>query len=98
MTNKTFSELNSEEFETLLRRMQTEQFGDLTTVEFFTALSALAEVETRETIELTASVKEGQLVLHPSREVPVRSNEIQFGDKRVVIRLASETSQPERTS
>ena len=45
MAEKTFENMSSEEFEALLDGMQTEEFGDLTTGEFFTALSALADIE-----------------------------------------------------
>jgi hypothetical protein len=44
MTDKTLAEMSGEEFAALLDAIQTEEFGDLTTDEFFTALSALAEV------------------------------------------------------
>ena len=91
VTKKTFAEMSSEEFELLLDKMQTEEFGDLTTDEFFTALSALAEAETpRETIELTATVKNGQLTFLGPSPLPARGNEICFGDKRVVIKLVPE--------
>jgi hypothetical protein len=47
MTEKTLADMSREEFESLLNRMQTEEFADLTTDEFFTALSALADEERR---------------------------------------------------
>ncbi len=91
MAEKTFAEMSSEEFEALLDKMQTEDFGDLTTEEFFTALSALAEQETpRETLELRATVKDGQFIFLEPAPLPVHGNEIRFGDKRLVIKLVSE--------
>jgi hypothetical protein len=91
MTEKTFTDMSGEEFESLLAKMQTEEFGDLTTDEFFTALSALAEIETpRETIELRATVKEGQLTFLEPAPLPAHGNEIHVGDKRVVIKLVPE--------
>jgi hypothetical protein len=91
MAEKTFAEMSSEEFESLLDKMQTEEFGDLTTDDFFTALSALAEAETpRETIELKATMKGGQLTFLEPAPLPVHGNEICFGDKRVVINLVPE--------
>jgi hypothetical protein len=91
MTEKTFTDMSGEEFESLLDRMQTEEFGDLTTDEFFTALSALAETETpRETIELRATVKEGQLTFLEPAPLPAHGNQIRIGDKRVVIQLVPE--------
>jgi hypothetical protein len=83
--------MSGEEFESLLAKMQTEEFGDLTTEEFFTALSALAETETpRETIELRATVKEGQITFLEPAPLPTHGNEIRIGDRRVVIKLVSE--------
>jgi hypothetical protein len=91
MAEKMLAEMNSEEFESLLDRMQTEEFGDLTTEEFFTALSALAETETpRETIELRATVKEGQLTFLEPAPLPAHGNQFRIGDKRVVINLVPE--------
>jgi hypothetical protein len=91
MTEKTLADMSREEFESLLDRMHSEEFGDLTTDEFFTALSALAEAETpRETIELRATVKEGQLSFLEPAPLPAHGNQIRIGDKRVVIKLVSE--------
>jgi hypothetical protein len=91
MTNKTLAGMNREAFESLLNRMQTEEFGDLTTNEFFTALSALADAETpRETIELRATVKEGQLTFLEPAPLPAYGNQIRVGDRRVVIKLVPE--------
>jgi len=91
MAEKTFAEMSSEEFEALLDQMQTEEFGDLTTEEFFAALSALVEAETpRETIELRATVKEGRFTFLEPAPFYARGNEIRFGDKRVVIQFAPE--------
>jgi hypothetical protein len=91
MTEKTLADMSREEFESLLDRMQTEEFGELTTNEFFTALSALADAETpRETIELRATVKEGQLTFLEPNPLPAHGNEIRVGDRRVVINLVPE--------
>lgn len=88
MAEKTFEDMSSEEFEVLLDKMQTEEFGNLTTDEFFTALSALADAETpRDTIELRATVKSGQLTFLEPAPLRVNGNEIRLGDKRVVIKL-----------
>ena len=91
MTERTLADMSREEFESLLDRMQTEEFGDLTTDEFFTALSALADAETpRETIELRATVKEGQLTFLEPVPLPAHGNEIRVGDRCVVIKLVPE--------
>jgi hypothetical protein len=91
MTEKPLADMRREEFESLPDRMQTEEFGDLTTDEFFTALSALAEAETpRETIELRATVKERQLAFLEPAPLPAHGNEIRVGDRRVVIKLVPE--------
>src|ERR1700687_3199945 len=91
MSDKTLAQMDSEEFEALLDQMQTEGFGDLTTDEFFAALSALADLETpRETIELTATVKNGQLTFLEPAPLAARGNEIRLGARRVVILLVPE--------
>jgi hypothetical protein len=89
--SKTLAQMISEEFEALLDTMQTEEAGELTTDEFFTALSALAETATpRETIELTATVKDGQLAFLEPSPLPARGNALLFGDRRVVINLVAD--------
>jgi len=86
--------MSSEEFEALLDKMQTEEFGELTTDEFFTALSALADAETPcGTIELLATVKVGHLIFLEPAPLHVRGNEIHLGDKRVVIKLVPSESE-----
>jgi hypothetical protein len=88
MTDKTLAQMSSEEFEGLLDTMQTEGFGELAADEFFTALSALADTATpRETIELTATVRNGQLAFLEPSPLPARGNELLLGDRRVVIKL-----------
>jgi len=88
MADKTFADMSSEGFETLLDKMQTEEFGDLTTDEFFTALLALADTEIPcDTIELRATIKDEQLVFLEPAPLSVHGNEIRFGDKRVVVKL-----------
>ena len=91
MAEKTFADMDAEEFGLLIDRLQTEESGDLTTDELFAALSALAEVETpRETIELAATVRDAQLAFLEPAQLPVHGNEIHFGDRRVVIKLVPE--------
>jgi hypothetical protein len=91
MAEKTFAEMSHGEFESLLDKMQTEEFGDLTTEEFFTALSALADMEIpHETIELTATVKGGQLAFLEPAPLHVHGNAIHWGGVRVVIQLVPE--------
>ncbi|MDQ3814587.1 MAG: hypothetical protein M3347_11625 [Armatimonadota bacterium] len=94
MAKKTLAEMSGEEFETLLDTMQTEEFGDLTTDTFLAGLAALGE-ETdseapRETLELRATVKDGQLRFLEPAPLHAHGNEIRLGDKRVVIQLVPE--------
>lgn len=56
---------------------------------FFTALAAIDE-EPAETLELTAAVKDGQLVFLEPAPLRAHGNEILIGDKRVVITLLPE--------
>jgi hypothetical protein len=91
MTDKTLAQMSAEEIEALLDTMQTEEFGELTTDEFFTALSAVAETPTpRETIALTATVRNGELAFVEPSALPARGNELLLGDRRVVIKLVTE--------
>ena len=62
MSDKTFADLTKEGFEGLLNSMMDEHFHDLSPSEFFTALSAIDEEHPQESIELTVSLKDGQLI------------------------------------
>ena len=90
MDEKTFEELTSEESDKLIETMLSEDFGELTLNEFFTALAAIDEEEPREVIELTGSVKDSQFVFQEPAPLRVKGNEIQLGDKRIIIKLLPE--------
>lgn len=90
MSDKTFADLTKEEFEVLLKNMMEEHFHDLSPSEFFTALAAIDEEYPQEVIELTVSLKDGQLIFKEPAPLFVTGNEIHFGDKRLVIKLAQE--------
>ena len=87
MKEKTFETMNDAEFESLLDAMNTEEFGDLTTDQFFTALESLRGEEALETLELAATVKDGQLVFEESAPLYAHANELRLGGKRILIRL-----------
>jgi len=70
--------------------MLSEDFGELTLNEFFTALAAIDEEEAREVIELTGLVKDSQFVFQEPALLRVKGNEIQLGDKRIIIKLLPE--------
>ncbi|HLK57937.1 MAG TPA: hypothetical protein VKU00_15325 [Chthonomonadaceae bacterium] len=92
MKEKTCETMSSAEFEALLDKTQEEEFGDLTTDQFFTALGSLREDEALETLELAATVKDGQLVFEEPAPLYAHANELRVGGKRILIRLV-ETEQ-----
>ncbi len=86
MTDKTFEDLTENEFDELLDNILSEDFGDLSEEQFFTALSAIDE-ELEEDILLTGEIRDGKLVLDKESPVPVEGNAIYWGNKRLIIRL-----------
>jgi len=92
VSEKTFADLTKEEFEELLKNMMEEHFHDLSPSEFFTALAAIDEEQPTEVIELTVSLKDGQLIFKEPAPLFVKGNEILLGDKRLVIKLAQEAA------
>jgi hypothetical protein len=90
MNSKKIEELSVPEFRGMLDYMASEEFDHMTVAQFFDALAALEEDEARETIELKATVKEGQLTFLEPALLPAHGNAIRFGDKRVAIKLVPE--------
>ncbi len=90
MNGKKIEDLSAQEFRGMLDYMASEEFDHLTVAQFFDVLAAMEEDEPRETIELRATVKEGQLIFLEPTPLPAHGNEIRFGDKRVVIKLVPE--------
>lgn len=88
--NPTGHILTTEEFQQLTTEAASPDFHDLTVEDFFTALAAIEEEEPHETLELTATVKNGQLAFLEPAPLHAYGNEIRFGDKRVVINLVPE--------
>jgi hypothetical protein len=88
--SETFSDLTTEEFQQVLAQAASPDFHDLTVEDFFTALAAIDEEETRETLEVTATVKDGQFTFLEPAPLYAHGNEIRFGDKRVVIQFVPE--------
>ncbi len=92
---KSFSELTTEEFDQLLTRAAAPDLHELAAEDFFTALAALDAEAPRETVELTATVKDGKLTFLKPAPLHAHDNEIRFGSQRVIITLVPETaSQP----
>ena len=91
---KTFGDLTAEEFQQALTNAASPDFHDLSAEEFFTALAALDteidEETPRETLELRATVKDGQLSFLEPAPLQAHGNEIHLGDKRIVIQLVPE--------
>lgn len=92
---KSFSDLTTEEFDQLLTYAAAPDQHELAAEDFFTALAALDAEAPRETVELTATVKNGKLTFLNPAPLHAHNNEIRFGSQRVIITLVSETpSQP----
>lgn len=70
----------------MMDAMLSEDFDKVTATEFFGTLAEMDEAE-QETIELTAHVEAGQLVLETPAPLPVSGNAIQISNKRIVIKL-----------
>ncbi len=87
---KIFSDLTPEEFEQVITNALSPDFHDLAPEDFFTALAAIDEEEPRETLELTAAVRNGQIAFLEPAPLHARGNEIRLGDKRVIIKLVLE--------
>ena len=91
--DKKLDELSTQEFEQMMDQVATPDFHDLSTEDFFAALAAIDAETPRETLELKASVTNGQLIFLEPAPLRAHGNEIHLGDKRVVIKLV-----PEETS
>jgi hypothetical protein len=87
--DEKFSDLTAEEFEQVIASAASPDFHDLAIGDFFTALAAIEE-EPYETLELTATVKDGRLAFLEPSPLRVHNNEIRIGDKRVIIKLVPE--------
>ena len=86
MKGKTFDDLTEGEFDEVLDHILSEDFGDLSEEQFFTALSAIDE-ESQEDLFFIGEIQDGQLVLNKKAPVPVEGNAIYWGNKRLIIRL-----------
>ncbi|MGH9845226.1 MAG: hypothetical protein ACREEM_41445 [Blastocatellia bacterium] len=86
MNDPRLDELGAEEFQAMMNGLLSNDFDKVTPADFFGALAAMDEVEP-ETIELTAFIKNGELVLDQPAPLPVKGSEILIADKRIVIRL-----------
>ena len=82
----TLEELTPHEFQEMMDGMLSEDFDKVTVTEFFGTLAAMDEAE-QETIELTAHVENGQLVMESPAPLSVAGNEIFINNKRIVITL-----------
>jgi hypothetical protein len=86
MSDPRLDELASNEFQQMANGLLSEDFDKVTPTEFFGALAAMDEAEP-EVIELSAHVKDGQLVLEQQAPLPVTGSEILVANKRIVIKL-----------
>ena len=82
-----FGDLTAAEFDELIATFGSPGFHDLAPDAFFTALAAIDEEQPRETLELTATIIDGQLNFLEPAPLHAHGNEIQLGDKRLVIKL-----------
>lgn len=85
-----FGKLTTQGFEQVMNEVATPDFHDMATEDFFAALSAIDAEIPQETLELTASVTNGQLIFLEPAPLHAHGNEIRLGDKRVVIKLVPE--------
>ncbi|MGH9755495.1 MAG: hypothetical protein ACREA2_22170 [Blastocatellia bacterium] len=88
---KSFNELTPEEFDQLLACAASPELHNLAVEDFFTALAAIDAEAPRETVELTAMVKNGKLIFLEPAPLHAHDNEIQLGSQRVIITLVPET-------
>ncbi|MBM3236250.1 hypothetical protein FJZ31_08125 [Candidatus Poribacteria bacterium] len=87
MKRKTLKEMNEEEFDALLDKIEYDDYDKVTPQAFGEALWALQEQKTEKVIELTVEVVEGSLHFEPTEVIPVNGNEIIFGNTRVRVKL-----------
>jgi len=95
MTQKTFAELNAEEFDALLDGFIAREatgYGEMPAEIFFDLLLARAEAQVAETINLAVSFQGDHLIITPDREasdVAISGNEILIGGRRLVLEMAT---------
>lgn len=94
METKTLADMSEEEFDALLDKIESDEFDAITPQAFGEALWALQAQKTEKVIELTAEVVEGSLRLESTGALPVKGNEIFFGDTRVRIKLKPVVAHP----
>ena len=83
----TFGDLSPEEFEQVLDNVFSDDFGDLTTNQFFEALAAIDATAPSKVIEINCTIDNGQLRLHPAEGIRALGNEIWIGDRKLVLKL-----------
>ncbi len=87
MKTKTLDTMSEEEFDTLLDKIEADDYDKITPQAFGEALWALHAQKAEKEIELTAEVVEGHLRFESTEALPVNGNEIILGDMRVRIKL-----------
>lgn len=88
-TLNSIGELSDAEFNQMMDAIASPEFHDLPLSAFATGLAAIDAEVPSETVELLASVENGQLLFHEPAPLYAHGNEIQLGGKRVIIRIAS---------
>lgn len=76
-----------EEFESLLDKIEDDDFDKVTPKAFGEALWALQEQKAEKVIELTVEVVGETLRFEPTEALPINGNEIILGNTRVRIKL-----------
>jgi len=87
MPEKTFKDMQREEFLRLLDNIGKDEVTDLTDTTFFKALAEIDAAGPQEEFLLTGRVVDGQLVLNETAPLPVSGNEIRVGNSRIIINL-----------
>ena len=90
MTDKQLGSLEPEEFERLIESFVERSEPDtMSFTAFDQAIQRLAEAAIAETIEVTGTIKEGEIVFDASEAAPIvaQGNEILIGGLRLVVHL-----------
>ena len=90
--DKHFGNMTQSEFQQLADHILAPDFHDLTAEEFSTALAAIDEEGPHQTIELQATINQGQLRFLEPSPLGAHENELWWGGQRIIINLVAESA------
>jgi hypothetical protein len=93
MQVKPIDEMTTDEFEMFLNQVQEADLDRLSFPAFMEMLWALRAKRADEVIEISAKLVDGNLRLETVSALPVRGNELIFGNKRIVIKWEGEETE-----